>query len=86
MSQSIEPIDSTRRLILQGAAVFCACGACGHPLRPDACSRRGQRQIFRRMRSSRRAATTRSRRCTARPPSFDKVKLDAPEIEVTSAT
>jgi len=52
--------------------------ACGHPLRPDACSRRGQRQISEdafKQKSSDDAIKTLYGK-TAEP--SDKVKLDAP--------
>ena len=42
MNQPIETIDSTRRLILKGAAVLALIGTCRHPLWPDARLRRGQ--------------------------------------------
>jgi sulfur-oxidizing protein SoxY len=85
MSQSIEPIDSTRRLILQGAAVFALVGLAGirFDLTPAlaAANDKYPEDAFKQKSSDDAIKTLYGK--TAEP--SDKVKLDAPEIAENGA-
>src|SRR6201747_2903169 len=85
MNQSIEPIDSTRRLILQGAAVFALVGLAGirFDLTPAlaAANDKYPEDAFKQKNSDDAIKMLYGK--TAEP--SDKVKLDAPEIAENGA-